>query len=152
LSRKTKVIPLFHTTMCHACWGVVPCVSYILDSKRWWVSCCCQLLCPIWWAVPTHTTQKVQDLWSLSKIFLAFSHVQNKCIGLMMAWKLAKTSHFKIAECVMHETVYCTNISTDQSTMGMYHLKATWSSLGLCLFHWALTSCILHAVKRIFCD
>jgi len=42
-----------------------------------------------------------------------------------MAWKSAKTSHFKIAECVVHEIVYCINTSTDQSTIGMYHLKAT---------------------------
>jgi len=48
-------------------------------------------------------------------------------------------------------TVYCVNISTDQSPMRMYHLKAAGSSLGLFLFHCALTSCILHAVKRIYC-
>ena len=49
LIRKAKFIPLFHTTMCHVYWGVAPCISYCPRLSI----CCCHLLCPIWWAVPT---------------------------------------------------------------------------------------------------
>jgi hypothetical protein len=51
---------------------------------------------------------------------------------------------------VLCMAVYFINTSTDQSTMGIYHLQATGSSMGLCLIHCALTSSILHAVKIIF--